>query len=70
MFIAESETQRLRFIADVFGEAKIDALKPEQKNMTAEDIIIHLCTNEKNGYGIDLKKLSKEEVLKLYDTIK
>lgn len=65
VFIAESETQRLRFIADVFGEAKIDALKPEQKNMTAEDIIIHLCTNEKNGYGIDLKNLSKEEVLKL-----
>ena len=31
----------------------------------AEDIIIHLCTNEKNGYGIDLDKLSKEEVLKL-----
>ena len=48
-FVAESDTQRLRFIADVYGEAKIDALTPEQKAQTAEDIMIHLCTNEKNG---------------------
>ena len=65
VFIAESDTQRLRFIADVYGQAKIDTLTPEQKEQTAEDIIIHLCTNEKNGYGIDLDLLSKEEVLKL-----
>ena len=65
VFIAESDTQRLRFIADVYGQAKIDALTDEQKEQTAEDIIIHLCTNEKNGYGIDLEALSKEEVLKL-----
>ncbi len=65
VFIAESETQRLRFIADVYGQAKIDSLKPEQKTQTAEDIIVHLCTNERNGYGIDLDILSKEDVLKL-----
>lgn len=64
-FVAESDTQRLRFIADVYGEAKIDSLTPEQKEQTAEDIIVHLCTNEKNGYGIDIEQLSKEEVLKL-----
>ena len=64
-FVAESDTQRLRFIADVYGQAKIDALTPEQKVQTAEDIIVHLCTNPKNGYGIDLSELSKEEVLKL-----
>lgn len=65
VFIAESDTQRLRFIADVYGEAKIDSLTAEQKEQTAEEIIIHLCTNERNGYGIDLDSLSKEEVLKL-----
>lgn len=65
VFIAESDTQRLRFIADVYGQAKIDGLTPEQKEQTAEEIIEHLCTNERNGYGIDLEKLSKEEVLKL-----
>lgn len=65
VFIAESDTQRLRFIADVYGEAKIDSLTAEQKEQTAEEIIIHLCTNERNGYGIDLESLSKEEVLKL-----
>jgi len=65
VFIADSDTQRLRFIADVYGQAKIDDLTEEQKHQTAEDIIIHLCTNEKNGYGIDLNNLTKEEVLKL-----
>ena len=64
-FVAESDTQRLRFIADVYGKASIDDLTEEQKNNSAEDIIKHLCTNERNGYGINLKKLSKEEVLKL-----
>ncbi len=65
VFVAESDTQRLRFIADVYGQAKIDKLTAEQKAQSAEDIIVHLCTNEKNGYGIDLNALSKEEVLKL-----
>lgn len=65
VFVADSDTQRLRFIADVYGQAKIDTLTPEQKQQTAEDIIVHLCTNEKNGYGIDLNSLEKEDVLKL-----
>lgn len=64
-FVAESETQRLRFIADVYGLTTIDKLKDEQRSQTAEEIIHHLCTDKLNGYGINESKLSKEEVLKL-----
>lgn len=65
MFIAESDTQRLRFIADIYGKKSPDDLKKSQKNQTAEKIIDYLCTDETYGYGINQKKLSKEEVLKL-----
>ena len=64
-FIAESKTQRLRFIADVYGKKTIDELTKKQKNQSAEDIIDYLCTDKLYGYGIDQKKLSKEDVLKL-----
>lgn len=64
-FVAESDTQRLRFIADVYGQATIDKLTEKQKNQSAAGIIHHLCTDKVNGYGINEKKLSKEEVLKL-----
>lgn len=64
-FVAESATARLRFIADVYGQAKIDNLKQEQKNSTAQDIIDYLCEDEVNGYGIDQKKTDKIDVLKL-----
>ena len=39
MYIAESNTQRLRFIADVYGQATIDKLTEEQKSQTAQEII-------------------------------
>lgn len=65
MFVAESDTQRLRFIADVYGKATIDKLTKEQKAQSAEDIIHYLCADEKNGYGINEEKYSKEEILKL-----
>lgn len=65
IFTAESDTQRLRFIADVYGQASIDKLKEEQKNQSAAEIINYLCTDKLYGYGINQKKLSKEEVLKL-----
>lgn len=65
IFTAESDTQRLRFIADIYGQATIDKLSKEQKNQSAEDIINYLCTDKQYGYGIDQKKLSKKEVLKL-----
>ena len=65
MYIAESNTQRLRFIADVYGQATIDKLTEEQKSQTAQEIIDYLCTDERYGYGIDQKELSRAEVLKL-----
>lgn len=65
MYVAESDTQRLRFIADVYGQATIDKLTKEQKNQSADELIHYLCTDKRNGYGISEKKLSKEEVLKL-----
>ena len=65
MFIAESDTQRLRFIADVYGQATIDKLTDEQKGQSAQEIIDYLCTDERYGYGIDQKELTKAEVLKL-----
>lgn len=64
-FSMTNETQRLRFVADVFGEQKIDGLDEEQQNMSAADIIDYLCTDETYGYGIDQDELEKSEVLKL-----
>lgn len=64
-FTAESNTQRLRFIADVYGLKTIDELSEEQKNQSAGDIIDYLCTDKRYGYGIDQKELGKDEVLKL-----
>ena len=65
MFIAENDTQRLRFIADVYGQSYIEDLTEEQKNKNAAGIIDYLCTDEVYGYGLDQDKLSKEEILKL-----
>lgn len=65
IFVAESKTQRLRFIADVYGKKTIDELTKTQKNQTAEEIIDYLCTDQVYGYGIDQKKTEKEDVLKL-----
>lgn len=64
-YATTSDTQRLRFLADVFGEAKIEKLKPKQREYTAEELITYLCTDKKYGYGIDQKKNSKEQVLKM-----
>lgn len=65
VFIAENDTQKLRFVADVYGKKTIDQLSKKQQNAAAADIIDYLCTDKLNGYGIDQKKLEKEEVLKL-----
>lgn len=65
MYVAENDTQRLRFIADVFGKKTIDELSDEQKSSTAQDIIDYLCTDKLYGYGIDEKEMDKEDVLKL-----
>lgn len=64
-YATKSDTQRLRFLADVFGEAKIDSLTKEQKDYTAAELIHYLCTDKKYGYGINDEKLSKSDVLKM-----
>lgn len=60
-----SDTQLLRFLADVFGHATIDQLEDDERSMTAEELIHYLCTDETYGYGIDEESYTKEEVLKL-----
>ncbi len=52
-FTQSSETQRLRFIADVYGKSYTSDLTQEQRNSTAADIIDYLCTNKTYGYGLD-----------------
>lgn len=64
-FAAESNTQRLRFIADIYGLKTIDELSEEQKNQSAGDIMHYLCTNKRYGYGINEEKMERDEVLKL-----
>ena len=36
-FVAQNETQKLRFIADVYGKSTIDKLSKKQKETTADD---------------------------------
>jgi len=64
-FVHASETSRLRFVADVFGESFIDDLSDEQRNASAEDIIYYLATNRRTGYGIYLNELPRDVVLSL-----
>lgn len=64
-FLAQNETQRLRFVADVYGKKTIDELSDKQKNQNAQDIITFLCTDKISGYGINQDKMDKTEVLKL-----
>ena len=65
MYVAQNETQRLRFVADVYGKRTIDELSEKQKNISAEALINYLCTDEVNGYGIDQSAMERQEVLKL-----
>ncbi len=64
-FTTTSNTQRLRFIADIYGLTTIDQLTQAQQNATPDDIIEYLCTDSTYGYGIDMELMTKEEVLKL-----
>lgn len=58
-----SDTQRLRFLADVFGYATIDELEPEERAYSATRLINYLC--DEKHYGINQNTLSKEDVLKM-----
>ena len=64
-FTQSSDTQRLRFIADVYGQRTIDTLTTEQRNQTAADIIHYLCTDETYGYGLDDSSLDPAYILKM-----
>lgn len=64
-FTQSSETQRLRFVADVYGQRTIDTLKEEQKNQSAADIIHYLCTDKTYGYGLDDKTQDPAYILKM-----
>lgn len=45
-----NETRKLRFIADVYGEAYVDDLEETQKNQTADELIHYLCEKR---YGLN-----------------
>jgi len=46
-----SGTRRLRFLADLYGEALISALSEKQKNSTADDVIAYLGGTSRYGVG-------------------
>lgn len=62
-FSQTSETQRLRFVADVYGCMSAEYLSEEQKNQTADEIIKYLCTDETYGYGLDCEEEEKQYIL-------
>lgn len=62
-FSQTSETERLRFVADVYGYSTIDELLEEQKNQTADEIIEYLCTDETYGYGLDYENSDRQYIL-------
>lgn len=64
-FTQSSETQRLRFVADVYGQRTIDTLNEEQRNQSAADIIHYLCTDDVNGYGLDDSTMDPAYILKM-----
>lgn len=44
-------TQLLRFLADIYGHAKISDLKPEEKTATPDDVINYFCGRKKYAIG-------------------
>ena len=62
-FTQRSETQRLRFVADVYGQRTIDTLKTEQRNQTAAEIIDYLCSSE--VYNLDQESHDASYILKM-----
>ena len=61
-FAETNETLRLRFIADVYGQAYTDDLTEEQKNQSASGIMHHLCSKR---YGLDDENNDPEYILKM-----
>ena len=65
VYAKEEGTQRLRFLADIYGLTTIDKLSEKQRNNTPDDIMNYLCKNAIYGYGINQDKLEKTQVLKM-----
>ncbi|MBQ7358693.1 MAG: penicillin-binding protein [Lachnospiraceae bacterium] len=76
-FSASSETQRLRFLADIYGHSYISSLKEEQRTATADDVMNYMAGSKKYAVGdyedpedtssdfIPGKGYTKDEVLKI-----
>ncbi len=64
-FVEEEGSRRLRFVADIFGESYTDDLTDEQKNISADDLVDYLCTDDLFGYDVDQNVLSKTDVIKI-----
>lgn len=61
-FAETNETRRLRFVADVYGQAYTDNLTAEQKNQSASEIMHFLCTKR---YGLDDENNDPAYILKM-----
>lgn len=68
-FLHAEGTRRQRFLADVYGEAKISDLTPEQASSTAQDVIDFMCAAKResgdSGFDIDQSAYEKERVLQI-----
>lgn len=54
-----SDTKLLRFLADVYGHAKIDDLKTSERNATPEQVVSYLAGSEKYEVGKKTKQETK-----------
>lgn len=61
-FAETNETQRLRFVADVYGESYIDDLTEDQKNQSADELMHQLCSKR---YGLDDENNDPSYILKM-----
>ena len=61
-FAETNETLRLRFVADVYGQAYVDDLTQEQREQSAGEIMHHLCSKR---YGLDDENHDPAYILKM-----
>ncbi len=61
----EGSSSRLRFLADIYGQASPSNLTEEQLNMTAEGLIEYLCSDDKYGLIPDEKNMTAEQIKRM-----
>lgn len=54
-----SGTERLRFLADVFGKPYVDDLSEEQRNMSADDLMHYFCSEDMYNISSELSKTDR-----------